>query len=66
MKDKILKWLEKINLGSEEVAEILQISEPEALDYLKSLIDQGLIRLINHLKYQNYRRLFISIKNKIE
>ena len=53
MKDKILKWLEKINLGSEEVAEILQISEPEALDYLNSLKDQGLIRLINHLKYQN-------------
>ena len=52
MKGKILKWLKKVRLGSEEIAEILQVPEPEALDYLNNLIGQGLIRLNKDMKFE--------------
>ena len=52
MKGKILKWLKKVNLNSEEIAEILQVPEPEALDYLNNLIGQGLIKLNKDMKFE--------------
>jgi len=52
MKGKILKWLKKVKLSSEEITEILQVPEPEALDYLNKLIDQDLIRLNKDMKFE--------------
>jgi len=52
MKGKVLKWLKKVKLSSEEVSEILQVPEPEALDYLNNLIGQGLIKLNKDMKFE--------------
>ncbi|MHA1147577.1 MAG: hypothetical protein ACTSR8_04980 [Promethearchaeota archaeon] len=52
MKGKIMKWLKKIKLSSEEIADLIQTSEPDALDILNDLVDQNLIKLREDMKYE--------------
>ena len=54
IKGKIIKWLEKFpnQLGSEEIAELVGHSEPEALDILNKMSEQNLVKLNKNMKYQ--------------
>lgn len=53
MKGKILKWLKKIKLRSEEITELIQVPETDTIDILNNLVDQNLIRLIKYFFYFN-------------
>lgn len=53
-KGKILKWVEKFNgkLGSEEIAELISLSEPQTIDILNKMQGQELVKLNKQMKYE--------------
>ena len=54
IKGKILKWVEKFNgkLGSEEIADIISLPEPDTVDILNKMQNQELVKLNKQMKYE--------------
>ncbi|GAI80976.1 unnamed protein product, partial [marine sediment metagenome] len=54
IKGKILKWVEKFNgkLGSEEIADIISLPEPNTVDILNKMQNQELVKLNKQMKYE--------------
>ncbi|MFW9970767.1 MAG: hypothetical protein ACFFDF_11270 [Candidatus Odinarchaeota archaeon] len=54
IKGKILKWVEKFNgkLTSEELAELVNLPEPDTIDILNKMQGQHLVKLNKKMKYE--------------
>ncbi len=53
-KGEILKWINKFNgkLGSEDIAELIRMEEPETILMLNKMEEQGLIKQTKDMKYE--------------
>lgn len=54
IKGKILKWVEEFNgeLGSEHIADIIALNEPDTVDILNKMEEQEFLRLNKKMKYE--------------